>query len=886
MSMKKLYVSISLILSVLSLAAQNTTNIELNSLSGNNVYCNSGKDSVLLSITGSNIPKGSNVVLYSSTNLDFNPYIGEGDSIGFFKGDSIESTLLPPLPCVDIIGIFIDACNPKPIPEYHNEYIFLNSGQGLLVDSLKIAWPNNSGTGNGSVNIGSSICGIKKPSNALMNTLRTGACNTTNFVAVGPGDNIPANVIVLFFASDGVDYPYNFSNLCSGGVPIYVTQNSCTRSAGAFVNDPNCTTSRYRTTTVYYKKCVSQLTYDRCGLKDKDGTYAVKVGSDTASVANGGIKNNAENFCDGISIDSIKLNKYVFALPLTEKYCNTGTNYIKAIIKPLGNITYNPISNTIPFQLICNNLRVITENSTICSGGEVDIKISSSDQNAKLSWTVTADQGVTGATAGEGNTISQVLTNENKGTGSVTYTIVSNDAGCTSTQDVTIKVTNPSVEIQGATVICDQQSTTLNVPGKYDSIRWSDGSIGTNLIVSVPGSYSVTAYLNGCSSTATVRVTACQQEICTPEIKGNTPFCSGDSIVLDAGEGFSSYTWNTGEHTRTITINKPGNYVVHVMGENCIGADSVFALVIALPQVAISGDDIICPQSKITLVAQTNSDSLRWNTGETTQEISVNTPQKYSVTVYSGGCSSVADFTVYEGTNPQPFSLGADTSYCGNFSRILSSGNPLTQWNTGTKGTQILVTEPGQYIATIGNNCGTFSDTIEISRNEIPVFSLGNDTAFCEGTIQLNAPREEGLYYLWNNGNQSRSINVTESGIYWVKVTTAANCSFIDSIVLTSDCHKDLWVPNAFSPNGDGINDVFMVRGNELNTTIEHLIIYNRWGLKVFEANNIKPNDLSTGWNGIYKGEYAPVEVYGYEIVARFDDGSKKILKGNITLLK
>ena len=122
--MRKIYVFVLAFFSALPLFAQNTT-IELNSLTGNNIFCRSGADTVVLSITGSNIPAGSDVILYSSTDSTFNPYLGQGDSIGYFKGDSIQSDLLPSRSCVDIIGIFIDACNPSPIPEYHNEYIFL-----------------------------------------------------------------------------------------------------------------------------------------------------------------------------------------------------------------------------------------------------------------------------------------------------------------------------------------------------------------------------------------------------------------------------------------------------------------------------------------------------------------------------------------------------------------------------------------------------------------------------------------------------------------------------------------------------------------------------------------------------------------------------------------
>ena len=140
--------------------------------------------------------------------------------------------------------------------------------------------------------------------------------------------------------------------------------------------------------------------------------------------------------------------------------------------------------------------------------------------------------------------------------------------------------------------------------------------------------------------------------------------------------------------------------------------------------------------------------------------------------------------------------------------------------------------------------------------------------------------------YVWSTGAQSISITVTTAGTYSVTVTDGNGCSGSDAIIISSNCANDLWIPNAFTPNGDGTNDVFYVRGNPQNTTIEKFLIYNRWGNKVFEATNILPDDITKGWDGTFKGEPAQFEAYGYEVVARFNNGSKKTLKGNVTLLK
>ena len=117
-------------------------------------------------------------------------------------------------------------------------------------------------------------------------------------------------------------------------------------------------------------------------------------------------------------------------------------------------------------------------------------------------------------------------------------------------------------------------------------------------------------------------------------------------------------------------------------------------------------------------------------------------------------------------------------------------------------------------------------------------------------------------------------------------VTNESGCQNSDTIIVSTNCKNDIWLPNAFTPNGDGVNDIFYVRGNPKNAEIEKMYIYSRWGNKVFEAENILPDDPSTGWNGQYKDQSAQVEVYGYQVVVRFKDGSRKTLKGNVTLLK
>lgn len=928
--------------------------INLNLLTPTTV-CSSGNDTVRYSVSASQIPANTNVVIYQSTDSTFNPYVGQGDSIGFVPGNAIPKDTVNFGSCVKILGILIDACGVAGT-EPKNEYIVLTSGNGIKVSNLAIDFSsqNNAGANNSDINIGATPCGYKTPSAALIAALRVGSCNPSNVIPASPTDSIPANAIILVFTSDSVNVNYNINGLCNTGHPIYILESACTRSIGAFTNASNCGATRYRTTVAIDKlqNCSNNFTYDLCNIFNKDGTFAIRqVGTDTASVANNGIRRNAVDSCGGIDYSQINFSSdTTLKFRINPNFCNTGFHYIKAVTHPNGT---QPLSNTIAYQLVCNDVTAQSATTNICSGESAIINISTTDPNATLSWTVSGGAGITGASAGTGNSIKQVLTYNGATKDSVTYTTISNDAGCTKTQTVKVVVnalvqpqisgnlvicngnsvklsvqgqydsirwntnqtansidaiqagtysvtaykngcsgfssvvvnsTNLTISVSGNSQICNGNNATLVANGQFDSVRWSNGTFGTQFTTATPGDYTVFGYLNGCSAATTVRVSQCQQG-CTPVITGNRAFCQGDSITLDAGDGFDAYSWNTGAVTQTIKVKTGGNYVVTVSKQNCTGKDSVQVVVNPRPQVSITGSLTFCEGSQTRLTANAGVDSLRWNTNETTSTISVSQAQSYSVTVYSNGCSSSTSVQVAQLNPPSPFSLGNDTTYCGNFTKVLSTGVQSTQWNTDITAAQITVTAAGTYIATISNDCGTVSDTIVISKNELPFVNIGNDTAICDAELVLTAPAEMRSY-VWSTGAQSNTVTVSAEGVYSVKITDANGCSATDSITISSNCNKDLWLPNAFTPNGDGLNDVFYLRGNPRNTTVEKFVIYNRWGNKVFEASNIQPDDKTKGWDGTYKNEPAQFEVYGYYVVARFSNGEKKTLKGNVTLLK
>ncbi len=270
--------------------------------------------------------------------------------------------------------------------------------------------------------------------------------------------------------------------------------------------------------------------------------------------------------------------------------------------------------------------------------------------------------------------------------------------------------------------------------------------------------------------------------------------------------------------------------------------------------------------------------SYLWSTGDTTSSINVETSGMYSVSV-TGICVSGTDSIHVSLIAPPLLFLGHDTTLCAN-SLQLNAGNPgySYHWSTGENTQEINVSTSGDYWVSISNGlCSNISDTIHIAISSPPYVFLGNDTIISEGaTISLNASNP-GCSFSWSTGDTTQSIIVNSPGSYSVTVNNG-NCSWNDEIHIYFP--SIINVPNVFTPNEDGLNDVFIIQGKE----IEHFecSIFNRWGKKVYEWH-----DISKGWDGTSDNSTMLSEgVYYYIISATGKDKKKYELNGSVTLIR
>lgn len=241
---------------------------------------------------------------------------------------------------------------------------------------------------------------------------------------------------------------------------------------------------------------------------------------------------------------------------------------------------------------------------------------------------------------------------------------------------------------------------------------------------------------------------------------------------------------------------------------------------------------------------------------------------------------------------PMPrFNFPNDTGYCqGNsFPLVLNTINyPFAEyeWSTGAKSPSITINTAGTYWVKVllraGRTCDSIYRQVNVTEYPNPSVYLGQDKFMCQNqSFTLDAGAGTGYRYSWLPNNQTtRTITVNIPDIYSVTITNANGCTATDVIELKDSCPHYAFVPNAFSPNEDRLNDVFH---KVFNFTPKDYIfrIYNRWGELLFETT-----DLAIGWNGKYNNELVQQDIYMYQI--QYLDTDKKVynLRGTFYVVR
>lgn len=475
--------------------------------------------------------------------------------------------------------------------------------------------------------------------------------------------------------------------------------------------------------------------------------------------------------------------------------------------------------------------------------------------------------------------------------GSYPYTYKVTDAfGCQfDTTVVVIAHEKPAKPNLGADMfLCSQQPTAIikvTNPDINAFYTWSNGAAGTTITVSTPGTYIVTAQNSWYCSAADTIVVKAQTK---PQLGSDIRLCNGQPATLQVANAdvATTYTWNNGATGSVITVNTAGMYIVTAQNGLCSTKDTILVVQGSTVTASLGVDTAYCASKPLLLQPTTSNNiaSYLWSTGATTPTLPLNAAGVYWLQATAAdGC--FASDTINIANNPvNNLTPLVDTAIC--LGVIYTKTVALTQnttllWNDGVTGNTHQITAPASYTA-IANNKGCLNTlSFKTTAKPVPLFSLGADTTLCLNSVITKSIYYPIASYAWSNGSVDSFITIKQQGLYWAIASLPNNCSFRDSInVQYTICPCQTIVPNAFSPNGDNINDGFKPMMQCIPANYQ-LTIYNRYGVAVFNTNNHLQQ-----WKGTFNGKPVPVGTYYYIITYTNEGNKQERFAGGVTVLR
>lgn len=440
--------------------------------------------------------------------------------------------------------------------------------------------------------------------------------------------------------------------------------------------------------------------------------------------------------------------------------------------------------------------------------------------------------------------------------GDKTYSLtVTDQQGCSGVFSFTV-TQPPAIVVETAhdDVSCfgfsDGSARVVNVQGvnPITQYNWSNTVNGTQVDNVVIGTYTVTVVdSEGCTGSNSETIT--QPEVLQVEFTTKELLCSGDndaSITASVQGGTPQYTlqWSNGNSLTGISSLGPGVYTLQITDSHgCILTDSA---------------SIIRPDSMSVDVRTTDPRCFEDRNGH-------------------------IDLAVTGGKLPYRYSIGG-----GPF-----NGSP-----------NFIGLAAGFYTIQVrdANNClVTVTDSLS---QPLPLeLSLGSDSTIILGdSILLSADISNAvgtLIYNWQSSLvadwdcvdsiecETILVKPANTNTYFLQITDANGCKGESRVKISVEKPRGVYVPTAFSPNGDSANDLLLIHGKSLQVrNILIFRIYDRWGELVYQDQNFNVNDTSRGWDGLFRGNACDPGVYVWHLEAEYADGFKEVLSGSVTLVK
>lgn len=453
-----------------------------------------------------------------------------------------------------------------------------------------------------------------------------------------------------------------------------------------------------------------------------------------------------------------------------------------------------------------------------------------------------------------------------------TYQVqVTDTSGCTSVSSPWVLTINnlPEVQIRGANQICQNTSTVFNAETtgaiKYQWL-FNNVQIGTATTATLKaqnaGNYQVQVTdANGCTAVSSPQ-SLVVNPLPTVQISGKTQVCrSSATPLLAQSNGLVQYQWlfnnipiDTAQ-SATLNVQNGGTYQVQITDDKgCTQLSSPWILTVNdLPTVQISGSNQVCRDASTVLKAEpSHLSNYRWLYNgvliDTSATLTAQKEGNYQIQAADAkGCRGMSEAWFLKVIDPITVDFALSDSICLDASAITLQGTPSggVFSGTGVSGNQFNPVKAGTgphsvtYSLTGPTACQSATLQKQITVKSLPFFDLGSDITINQGTsVTLNGSVGTGYNYLWeppiglNDPNIPNPIaEPVQTTVYYLTVKDNFGCAATDSI--TVQVGKRLYIPDVFTPNGDGENDTWKLVGAEAFPDME-VTVYNRWGNAVF----------------------------------------------------
>jgi gliding motility-associated-like protein len=493
------------------------------------------------------------------------------------------------------------------------------------------------------------------------------------------------------------------------------------------------------------------------------------------------------------------------------------------------------------------------------------------------------------------------------------YTVTGAAGSCINTATASITaVALPTLVLSPNATICSGTTASVSLTaGGAVTYTWSNSSSLSSAtgsaVVASPNSttsYTVTGSIASCTNSAVVTVSVNQSPTITAvSIDPTSCGLANGSVTLTSLPPGNGYTWSSGVSsvTNTAYALAAGNYTVNAYNGSCQTSTVITvagSIPLSITSVTVTPSGCSVNNGSIKVTDNLAGSSYSWSPNVSTTGTASNlSPGTYSLTITNGACSTPTVLTVGLINGPDGFSTIANNAFCANADgsfTVTSITGGLAPYQCSFNGAGFSATisysnlSHGTYTLTVrdANNC-LYTNTLSIGKTTVSsVSDITVNAPNCfenDGSVIINSISGGTAPYLVNPNHTAYTPNrVYEQlgqGTYTFSVLDSNGC-VTDNIIIMPENNGEytLYVPNAFTPNNDRVNDVWYAQG----TCIQGFKcqVFNRWGEKIVEFS-----DFKEGWDGTYKGQKVPDDVYVYLIKATVNQ--KTVTKrGHVTVLK